>query len=1308
MRLYLKILIALFFYKTALVAQTPTCPSPLVYMDGPSYISFYDPSQPLSSTNPGTLNIPVATNGTVNGSGLALMPNVNGGTLSPTFYTTLAGNYWYWSGAAWVNTGHSTGNASAINIAGCGSTLYNLVGGTGQVYAYNGTGSGSLITTISGFNGGGPYDLVTDCNCNFYVLNTTVPNQALTLYSPAGNVICSYSLSGMPNTNAGGGFAIIGNSIYVRNNLTNGFFVGTMGASAVTFTQVSGFNLAPGDLASCPVCYSTSSLTGLSISPGGLLNCNTNSVGLSVTGTLTNLFYSWSGPGIIGATTGSVITVNTAGTYTCVVSNGACPPTQLTLTTMVINNATSVMAAISPSGNVCMSGNGPMQLVVNHNLASDAISWTGPGIVLGANTATISVNAPGIYSVVVTNVNNGCVNTDTVNVVQTPTINVSLSNSSLCAQPFNGSPNSIQMSPNGASNYTVLTSNNFSISTSGTLITCMPKPPFPSSNSMATATLIGNNGFCVDTVFSAFMIVPNPTVTVSPSSASICPYSAQQLTVSGASNFVWMGASGLNIYTGSQVIASPSATSVYSVFGGTQGCNSATKSNTVNVLPLPLVNISPPSATICLGSTVGLTAMGTATTFTWLPANAVSSGNSPSIVSSPNQPQQIYTLIGSLNTCTASTSATVTTVQPPVVNLTLSSYTVCANNFNNSPNSLIAYPSGALSYTLLSGNNFNVFSPNGASMSIVPTGTPSPGMALATATLLANSGVCNVSVTKTFSIIGNPVVLISPPAASICPSENKVFSLSGASVYTWIPSPNLNVVSPTSALVSPAFNSFYSVIGNSVGCYSDVRNAVVAVLPIPTVAIAPAVYTVCAGSTLALVAQGNGATYNWYPSNSIISANGAGIIANPQVNTIYTVVASINTCTSLAVATVSAIVVPTISIVANQPTVCNGNSTLLEANGALAYMWSPALYLNQTGGSAVIATPISNTTYTVQGFNGLCTGTGTFQVQIVKRPDLEISSETNQVCRGATLTLAAKGAEQYQWLPANGVQLSNTGSVVVGKPGITTNYTLIGVNSMGSVSCSQILCYSVMVVEPPVPHTSGSVALCMGQKTTLSASGGNNYVWGPSPGLNSTSGAAVVANPTVSTVYTVDVSYVTYCGATASLFVQVNPRPVVFAGYDTTYNVNEIILLNASGTGSLTWISGEAIACNECPQTRVFPSQNGCYVVEAQNEFGCKTSDRVCLTITREFSMFTPNSFTPNNDGLNDLFYVYGDNLNDLHLEIFNRWGQLVFESNEQANGWDGQLNGKDCAQDVYVYRLSYKGLNGKTYSKTGDVKLLR
>jgi gliding motility-associated-like protein len=1305
-----KILVVLFLFTLNIRAQNPTCPSSEFYLyDGP-FIKIYNSANPPSITNPSTLTIPSL--GTA-GAGLALLPNLNGGTLTPTFYSVSGGTYWYWNGGTWVDTFHSTGNSAALNLAGCNGAIYNLVGATGQVYVYNGTGNGTLLTTLPGFNGGGPYDLVTDCNCNFYALNTSTPNQALTMYGSNGNQLCSYSLNGMPSANGGGGFAIIGNTVYVRNNYINGgFFIGTISGSSVTFTQVSGFSGNASDFASCSVCYSTAPLTNLSISPGGVLNCLNPVVPISILSpstTTLGLSYAWSGPGISGSSTSSLVTVNTPGTYTCIVSTNVCPPQQATFTSVVTTNSTNVIAVISPSGNVCKSTLGPLQLTVAHSSTTDVIVWSGAGITSNLNSSTATVLNQGTYTVVVTDVYSGCTNSDVVTVAHTPTTNISLSTATICQQSHNGSPNTLLMIPSGASNYSLATTANYSVSTTGTAITCIPKPPFLNVNSVASATLIGTNLFCADTVITSFMIIHNPTIAALPFSGSICPLGNILISVNGASNYSWASVPGLNTYNGSNVVASPTVTSVYPFYGSTQGCNSITKQASVTILPVPNLLISQQSTSTCLGNTITMGVSGIATSYTWFPQSAFANPNLSVAVAAPVQ-AQVYTVIASLNSCTSSASMSVFVVSPPTLSLSLNSPSVCAHSFQNSPNSITALATGANSYTLLSGSNFSVSNPGGPFMTIVPTGTPPPGNILTTITLLGNTGVCNAALTTSFVVVSNPVISISPPSSNICVGDSQPLSLSGASSYTWLSVvPDLSIVSPTSAIVNPVITSFYPVFGSSQGCYSDVRNAVVLVSPIPSVSIAQAFYTVCAGEQLTLMATGNGLTYNWLPSSSVLLNGGSSAIVKPQVTTIFTVISSFNSCTNSAVTTVSAITLPTISLVAEPPYICSGSSTILKAQGALNYIWLPHPSLNQTQGNFIQASPSKNTIYTVNGFNGLCTGYGTVEVQTIDWPKLELLEATNMVCKGSTVSLVASGAQSYTWLPFEAVLAISNHSFVIANPQSTTNYTLVGANSKGNVSCPQQISYVISVVNPPVLATSGSIALCEGYKTTLKAFGASEYTWQPLKGLSFSKGEAVVANPLVTTTYTIQGSSIENCSSTTTLLVEVNKKPFVFAGRDTSYQINEPIFIQAKSNGHINWISGEGIDCPDCPTTRIYPTYSGCYVVEATNDFNCTSRDQVCLTIARDFNVYLPNSFTPDNNGLNDVFYVYGDNLSEVKLLIFNRWGELIFESNGEQVGWDGRAkNGEPCPAGTYVYQLTYKALSAKLQSKTGSLNLMR
>jgi hypothetical protein len=202
----------------------------------------YNPTLPYSASNPVNSGIPPGAGG------LSLGPNLNGTTPSPTFYTVSGGFFYYWNGSAWVTTGHVS-SLAAGNMGHGPGCLYNINAPTGQVYKYTGTGQDALLVTIP-FGGGGPYDVVVDNCCNFYVIKTQSP-QALWCYSPTGVLSNSCTLSGLPSSSAGGGFAIVGTQVVVGNG--GGLWVGNMSGGNISFTNITTTITAYNDFANCPI-----------------------------------------------------------------------------------------------------------------------------------------------------------------------------------------------------------------------------------------------------------------------------------------------------------------------------------------------------------------------------------------------------------------------------------------------------------------------------------------------------------------------------------------------------------------------------------------------------------------------------------------------------------------------------------------------------------------------------------------------------------------------------------------------------------------------------------------------------------------------------------------------------------------------------------------------------------------------------------------------------------------------------------------------------------------------------------------------
>lgn len=88
--------------------------------------------------------------------------------------------------------------------------------------------------------------------------------------------------------------------------------------------------------------------------------------------------------------------------------------------------------------------------------------------------------------------------------------------------------------------------------------------------------------------------------------------------------------------------------------------------------------------------------------------------------------------------------------------------------------------------------------------------------------------------------------------------------------------------------------------------------------------------------------------------------------------------------------------------------------------------------------------------------------------------------------------------------------------------------------------------------------------------------------------------------------------------------------------------------------------------------------------------------------------LFVPNAFSPNGDGVNDVLYVLGENFETFEFVVYNRWGQVVFQTTQRSQTWDGTFNGKPLNTDVFAYRLSGKTIDGKTILKSGNITLIR
>jgi gliding motility-associated-like protein len=300
------------------------------------------------------------------------------------------------------------------------------------------------------------------------------------------------------------------------------------------------------------------------------------------------------------------------------------------------------------------------------------------------------------------------------------------------------------------------------------------------------------------------------------------------------------------------------------------------------------------------------------------------------------------------------------------------------------------------------------------------------------------------------------------------------------------------------------------------------------------------------------------------------------------------------------------------------------------------------------------------------------------------------------VCNGQQISLVAGGGTGYVWSNGN-----TTDSITIHPSSSGTYYVAIT-----NDSCTRKDSVAVTVYPVPVAGVSNAQTICEGNTATLSASGGTTYLWQPGAGLSSSVTATPNAIPVVTTTYTVTISN-SNCSVTDSTIVFVNPLPIVSACCDTTISPGQHVQLTSSGGGNYAWIPSYGINCTTCNNPNASPLVTTTYTLTVTSDSGCSVSQTITIVVSCG-TIFIPDAFSPNNDGQNDYLYVRGDCIKTMQFEIFDRWGNKVFETTDQNIPWNGLFNGKAANTGSYVYYLSATLYDGTTQTKKGSVALVR
>lgn len=339
-------------------------------------------------------------------------------------------------------------------------------------------------------------------------------------------------------------------------------------------------------------------------------------------------------------------------------------------------------------------------------------------------------------------------------------------------------------------------------------------------------------------------------------------------------------------------------------------------------------------------------------------------------------------------------------------------------------------------------------------------------------------------------------------------------------------------------------------------------------------------------------------------------------------------------------------------------------------------------------------------------FNGISRkyGTGTNgcttappSVVYTKRPNLRLG-----------ISPPPPGVFTYTWTQISGDPGSLSATDIPNPVANPTNTSSYVVSTISKFDCviTDTVTINVSLMNTTV---SPDTAVCDGQSVNLSATGGENYVWTPSQDVILPTSPNTVAAPKATTTFTITIIDSVGCRDDKTTTVTINPLPVVDAGPDENILIGQSVTLNGSGGPGWSWTPSEGLNDATIGSPVATPLWTTTYYLDVVDPNGCRGMDSMTIYVESIDDLYVPTAFTPNNDGVNDLYFPIPKGIVDLiEFKIFNRWGQQVFYTNDFANAWDGKHNGEPQEIGTYIYLIRGYDYVGELVVRKGNLVLLR
>ena len=454
-------------------------------------------------------------------------------------------------------------------------------------------------------------------------------------------------------------------------------------------------------------------------------------------------------------------------------------------------------------------------------------------------------------------------------------------------------------------------------------------------------------------------------------------------------------------------------------------------------------------------------------------------------------------------------------------------------------------------------------------------------------------------------------------------------------------------------------------------------STVATVLAPPAITLQPDT-TVCSGTQVHITASVQGPTtfVTWLPSAGGMVLSGSSTLSPTLLGAAtYTFSAINGTCFSTATFVINTLAYPTANW-ADSVYFCTGNSISIDplANNTTDYLWAADGSTNST------LTVTNGGTYSVDLSNQFCTTTSSIVAFEVIPPSINLGPDQFK-CIGETATITSN----YTGYWNNGTLSSS----------ISTNITSTISQSIHTLGCVSSDTMHVTIQLPPIVNLGNDTTICEG--TTLPLDAGLPGTWN-----NST--YTQILNASQAGTYSVFVDD-GVCTAVDTIHISTFHIPLDVLP-DTVIHCSDVpivLIANSNDASSYLWNTTETTGT-------IRPSDSGLYTLTSTNYCGTYIENIEVIYEKCAFTLYIPNSFTPNQDGINEVWYPVFDKLKAIQISIYDRWGNVVFEGDKNDYVWTGNVrNGEYFAPDgIYTYRIVYSSEFGDDAAIDGHIALFR